>query len=1008
MIEADIPRNEPQRLEALKRLGILDSKPEQRFDHIVAMAQELFDVPVALITLLDPDRQWFKSRAGLNQTETPRNISFCSHTLTDDKPLVVEDALGDERFHDNPLVTGEFHLRFYAGFPIHSPDGYPLGTLCIIDHSPRAFGDKDLKLLQHLAQLVDKEIASTPVMNASLSSTPNDRFGEFLQKVGRFLSRKPVSLGLSAGIFLTVFITFSSYYVHTLETDYLELRAATSNSLFNIRGRLETELNSRLHLTHGLAGLVRAAPDRINEEAFLSFAQDMGDSLTGIRSLQLAPDGVVRYLWPKDTNSPALGHDLLGDPNRKVVAEKAIQRRELWIAGPLELIQGGTALIGRLPVFLPNTESEDYAEEFWGFATVLVDLDSLLTIADVDRLSENSSIAIRGKNGLGRDGDTFVGKEAVFEGMHLSAMVSMPAGSWEIGIAVPPPPSVQSITFGMWSLFAGVAFVVAWLLYMLTRLPFRYLRAVDSAKQALVKSNARFKDAIEALPDGFAVFDESDRLVRCNQRYRDFFAQKGRSISLGLSFEDVLRDSIKSGVYRLPDTTAACHEDFCALRMSHHRDPTPEGLELELSNGRWLRAVESRVPSGGTVIAYTEVSELKKKERELEGEKCNAESANEAKTAFLATVSHELRTPLNAILGLLNLIQISGRLGKQDQEYIDLTHDSAEHLLNLLNELLDLSKMEADKLELESNEFNLAKLARKTLKLCESKAAQKNISLIDKIEPSAEIMVKGDAGRLQQILLNLLSNGIKFTDQGSVTLAVCPGSPAADRLKLLFTVTDTGIGFSQAQAKTLFQPFRQLDSTASRKHEGTGLGLAICRRLIELMGGRISAKGEPGKGAMFEFEIPFEASTALESVESTATSTENTPSELAHSPIRVLIAEDSPANQIVFRAMLEDTGYFADIVGNGLEAVQAAKDFDYDIILMDIFMPEMDGIEATRAIRQLQPAQAAPIIALTANAMPGDQEKFLSAGMDDYLAKPLNKSTLIKMLNKWILQEAGT
>lgn len=1008
MIEAEIPRNESERLRSLESLNLLDSAPEKRFDHIVDMARELFDVPVVLISLVDQERQWFKSKCGIDQNETPRNVSFCSHALIDDRPLIVEDALKDTRFSDNPLVTGDFNLRFYAGYPIHSPDGHPLGTLCLIDHIPRAFSDRDTKLLQHLAELVDREIAARQLLSNSPSNNSGERFAEFLQRVGRFISLKPVSIVLSTAVFLTVLVMTSRHYVHSLEAEYLEKQTAIANRLSNIRGRLETELNARLHLTQGLAGLVRAAPDNIDRETFLSFAEDLGESLTAIRSLQLAPDGIVQYLWPEVSNSPALGHDLLADPNRRIVAQKAIESRNLWIAGPLELIQGGTALIARYPVFLPSssTVTSETSEEFWGFATVLIDLDSLLNVADFPRLSQDFNVAIRGRNGLGRNGETFVGPEGLFKGMHQSATVSMPAGSWEIGIAIPPPPSLATVSADKWALFTAAAAFISLLLYGLMRLPFRYLHAVETAKHALAASNARFKDAIEALPDGFAVFDENDRLVRCNQRYREFFATENSSLVLGLTFEEVLRESVGAGVYRLRDSSTETQNQFCELRMSHHRSPTPEGLELSLTNGRWLRAVESRVPSGGTVIAYTDVSELKKKELELAAEKLKAESANEAKTAFLATVSHELRTPLNAILGMLNLLQLSGRLQPKDQEYIDLTHDSAEHLLNLLNELLDLSKMEANKLELESNEFNLAAVARKALKLCESKANQKQISLEIRLDPESEAMVKGDAGRLQQILLNLLSNGVKFTDNGSVTLSVSKEISTTSDGLFRFKVEDTGVGFTTEQAATLFQPFLQLDSTASRKHEGTGLGLAICKRLTELMGGKISAKGEPGKGATFELMLPLEVSDSANQQDPMEDQLEDTPAELAHPPIRVLIAEDSPANQIVFRAMLEGTGYYADIVGNGLEAVQAVKDFSYDIILMDIFMPEMDGIEATKIIRKNHSTQETPIIALTANAMPGDQDKFLNAGMDDYLAKPLNKNTLIKMLNKWVLQVA--
>jgi len=384
--------------------------------------------------------------------------------------------------------------------------------------------------------------------------------------------------------------------------------------------------------------------------------------------------------------------------------------------------------------------------------------------------------------------------------------------------------------------------------------------------------------------------------------------------------------------------------------------------------------------------------------------KDRTENDSQTKTRFLATVSHELRTPMNAILGLLHLVQTSGNLGQKDQEFIDTTYESAEHLLSLLNELLDLSKMEAGKVELEMSQFNLAQLTRKTLNISETKAHEKGLMLIDDISEQANVIVEGDAGRIQQILMNLLSNGIKFTDQGSVSLSTFRAT--ADHF--IFSVADTGVGFCDSQADALFQPFSQLDSTASRRHEGTGLGLAICERLVTAMGGSITARGRPDKGAVFRFEIPLsvisESPSCLGNEELHQEGLSSIPCD--GEPLRVLIAEDSPANQIVLKAMLADTGYITDVVGNGLEAVEAIKRLDYDIVLMDIFMPEMDGLEATRIIRGDGRMNDKAIIALTANAMPGDRDKFLEAGMDDYLPKPVTKYDLLKMLNKWaLLQE---
>jgi signal transduction histidine kinase/sensor domain CHASE-containing protein/CheY-like chemotaxis protein len=999
MIEASPSVNEHERLKALRHLALMDSPPEQRFDRIVVIARALFDVPIALISLVDEDRQWFKSSIGTSETETPRSLSFCAHAVTSDTALVVEDATEDPRFCDNPLVTGDMKLRFYAGYPIHSPDGHPLGAMCIIDHKPRKFDRNQRLLLKQLASMVDGEICAQPASVDRIPTEEEGRFGRAMQAIGSIISKRSIALLISILVFSAIMLAARVELLSELENKRLQTLASLSETLFNVRGRLETEVNARLHLTHGLAGYVRSGSSRIDRDSFLNFAADLGNSHTGIRSLQLAPDGIVTYLWPEPANNGAFGHNLLEDPKRRAAAMKAIEARNLWVAGPLELIQGGTALIGRRPIFV--TDQESGSDTFWGFATVLIDLPPLWEKAGLTELAPNRNIAIRGRDSSGAEGDVFYGSPSVFSGYNLSANVTLPSGSWQIAIAADESISLSDISPARWGFAAGLALIVACLLYFVLRLPFRYARAVDEAKEDLHRSNARFKDAIESLPDGFAVFDADDRLMRCNQKYREFFAVPEQLISLGSRFEDLLRDSVQAGRYVLDDDSPSGRQAYIDSRLDIHRRPASGVIELHLSSGRWLRAEESRVPSGGTIISYTDISELKNKEHELAEEKSRAETANQAKTRFLATVSHELRTPMNAILGLLHLVQSSGNLDTQNQGYIDISYESAEHLLNLLNELLDISKMEAGKLELELVQFDLAELVRKTLRLSSAKAQQKDLMLIDDISEQANAFVRGDAGRIQQVLMNLLSNGIKFTDRGSVTLSL--SRPSTDTF--LFEITDTGIGFTEEQADALFQPFSQLDSTASRRHEGTGLGLAICRHLVTAMGGTLIAKGQPGGGATFEAKIPLTVVSELtpEPTANTNVFELTAPVSKNMGPCRILIAEDSPANQVVFKAMLKDTEFVIDVVGSGLEAVEALELLDYDAILMDIFMPEMDGLEATRILRSSGKMEGKPIIALTANAMPGDQEKFIKAGMDDYLAKPVTKDELLLMIEKWVL-----
>lgn len=998
MNSPELPINEASRLEALHKLRILDTNPEERFDRITRLAQRLFDVPIVAISLVDKDRQWFKSRIGLEASETERCVSFCGHTLLNEKPLVVPDTHADERFADNPLVTCEPYIRFYAGYPIHAADGQRIGSLCIIDAKPRDLTQEQVVTLAELANLVDHELIR-PASEANQAGHAHHHFTHFLNRVGKIVSSRQKAFLVASAVFVLVCAFGWGWKGATRDAIAAVDEASIVERLSNLRGRLETELNARLHLTRGLSGFVRADQNNVDPDRFQAFADDLGHEMTAVRSLQLAPDGVVQYVWPISKNQKAIGHDLLGDPNRRVAAQRAIDNQRMWLSGPLELIQGGTALIAREPIFVrADGESE---EAFWGFATILVDMPELLAAVDLDTEEARSRFAIRSVHES--ENKVFYGNPEAFEIADNIVSVPLPGGQWEIALTHDPEgasfPVLLVISLILISALGAAAFV-----YVLLRLPGQYQRAVASARTALEKANALFREAIESLPDGFAVFDREDRLLTCNQRFQDFFETSQLASLSGIKFETLLRMTVNMGIVELEDDSEAGKAEFIRQRLEQHRNPGSGGSETKLASGRWIRTVQSKVPSGGSVVSYTDITELKAKEREIQLAREKAETANRTKSAFLATVSHELRTPMNAIMGVMNLVQTNSDLSHDNKHLMDTAQNSAERLLQLLNELLDISKMEAGKLELEMSRFSLDTVVHRVVTLTKARAEEKQLNLDYHIDKEARLFVEGDPGRIQQILLNLLGNAIKFTNEGRVALTVSLDNQDANKAVVRFTVSDTGEGFSEAQADRLFKPFSQLDSSASRKYEGTGLGLAICRRLVSLMGGSINASSVPGEGATFEFVIPMTIRQPDHGKQASATPLSyQLPRDSGIEAVRVLLAEDSPANQVVFKAMLEKTGYQVDIVGNGREAVEATEKFPYDVILMDIFMPELDGIEATRQIRASGRQENIPIIALTANAMQGDEERFLAAGMDDYLPKPVNRAELLKKLEHWAL-----
>lgn len=910
-MQAPLPDNEAQRIAALLEYQILDTPDEAVFDNFTYLAAQICGTPIALISLVDTNRQWFKSKVGLNIQQTPRDMAFCTHTILKSEILIVPDATLDERFEKNPLVTSDPKIRFYAGVPLINPQGYALGSLCVIDYVPRELTPEQVEVVQTLSHQLIKLLEIRRNTVNLLPATQEPKQSHKIRK--QFFTRIAGGFGLAAAILVVI---------GAVSYRNINIYINTSNQL--------TKTQEKIYSLEELLSLVK-------------------DAETGQRGYLLT--GQEAYL----------------EPYKTALTQVDTQMKKL------EALAGNNLNQQKQLKTLKSLISER-----------LVKLKQIIDLHQSKGFEASRQLVLtnRGKN-LMDDIRKIVSEIELEEKQELQQLFK--------AAKVSSQNTILTLTIAI-----CLSFIILSVVYYLI---YREVSERKKTEESLNKERNFISAVLDTAGALVVVLNPQGQIVRFNQACEQttgysFAEVKGRYFwDLFLIAQEI--DSVKAIFKQLLTAQGLNqYENYWLTKNGSLRLITWSNTILQDDEG----AVEYIIGTGLDITerkqAEQELHRLLEAEtrqrEELEAARRQAELASHTKSAFLANMSHEIRTPMNAVLGMTGLL-LETRLSPEQKDFVETIRISGDALLTLINEILDLSKLEAGEMSLETLDFDLSTCVEEVLELLAPQAHEKGLEIAALIYPNVPIHLQGDVSRLRQILMNLISNAIKFTNTGEVLVQAELREQTSTTATILFTVTDTGIGIFPEDQRKLFTPFTQVDASTTRKYGGTGLGLAICKQLVTLMEGELGVKSQPEQGSQFWFKIPF--IKQLQPVSSLQNST-------FLSNGRLLVVDDNATNRKIIHYQATRWGMQVDEASSAAEALKimleaAQQNKLYDIALIDMQMPQIDGMTLGTQIKSNAAIAATPLIMLTSTNQRDEVQWALKIGFSAYLVKPVKASRLL-------------